>query len=379
MSLSGTLKKSFPILILLVLVLSMTLTVNANTGIVDADVLNFREGPSVVTKRIGRIPGGTKVDILDTSNKDWFVIKYNGLQGYVSSDYIKADGDASYGTGTVNATALHIRKSPSTSSTVLGKFYNNDKVEIISKEGSWYKVKYKNDTAYVYSAYINLNNSNSTSTKNEGKKYEVTCNILNLRKGPSTSSSKVGRLKRGDVVTLIETSGKWFYIKDSSGNKAYVHSDYVKLAGSSTSTVSRGNSTKVEPANTNTSNDADELIKYAKQFLGTKYVYGGASPSGFDCSGFTSYVFKQFGYKLNRVSRDQANNGVKVSKSNLQKGDLLLFSSSRSSNKIGHVGIYIGGGDFIHASSGSKYRVIISSLSEPFYVDTYITARRILK
>ena len=93
------------------------------------------------------------------------------------------------------------------------------------------------------------------------------------------------------------------------------------------------------------------------------------SPSGFDCSGFTSYVYKHFGYSLNRTSSGQRSNGVAVSKSDLQAGDILCFN--------GHVGLYIGGGSFIHAANPSK-GVIISSLSESYYQKNYITARRIL-
>ena len=111
------------------------------------------------------------------------------------------------------------------------------------------------------------------------------------------------------------------------------------------------------------------VVAYAKQFLGCSYVYGGTTPSGFDCSGFTSYVYRHFGYSLNRTSSGQRSNGVAVDKSNLKAGDILCFS--------GHVGIYIGGGSFIHAANPSK-GVIISSLSESYYTRNYITARRIL-
>ena len=97
-------------------------------------------------------------------------------------------------------------------------------------------------------------------------------------------------------------------------------------------------------------------------------MYGGTTPSGFDCSGFTQYVYKQCGVSLNRTSDAQASNGAAVSKSNLQPGDLVIFT--------GHVGIYIGNNKFIHAANPSK-GVITTSLSDSYYTKTYKTARRI--
>jgi peptidoglycan DL-endopeptidase CwlO len=89
---------------------------------------------------------------------------------------------------------------------------------------------------------------------------------------------------------------------------------------------------------------SDALVVYAAKFLGTRYVWGGTTPSGFDCSGFTKYVYAHFGISLNRVSRDQANQGTRVTKQGLKPGDLVFFG-----NPIHHVGIYVGNNSFIHA------------------------------
>lgn len=130
-----------------------------------------------------------------------------------------------------------------------------------------------------------------------------------------------------------------------------------------------------EPASNSNGIVGEQIVSYAKQFLGTRYISGGKTPNGFDCSGFTSYVYKHFGYTLNSNSAGQAQNGVKVEKANLQLGDLVLFS--QGSKAIGHVGIYIGGNQFIHASNPSD-GVKITSLSNSYYVQRYVTARRIL-
>ena len=109
------------------------------------------------------------------------------------------------------------------------------------------------------------------------------------------------------------------------------------------------------------------VVQIAEQFLGLPYVYGGSAPAGFDCSGFTSYVFKQLGYTLNRVSADQINNGVPVSKSELQPGDLLLFKKQGAA-RIHHVGIYVGDGMMIHCGSPISYTDLSRSYwQEHFY------------
>ena len=136
------------------------------------------------------------------------------------------------------------------------------------------------------------------------------------------------------------------------------------------------NNTEQEATTSNNSSKGEEIVAYAKKYLGCKYVYAGSGPSTFDCSGFTMYVYKHFGYSMGHSAVTQAGLGKYVSKSNLQPGDLVIFNNSANTS-IGHVGIYVGEGKFIHASSGGG-RVMISSLSGSYYKTRYVTARRII-
>ena len=136
---------------------------------------------------------------------------------------------------------------------------------------------------------------------------------------------------------------------------------------------SSGSSSASAPA-PNGSATGQQVASYACQFVGSRYVWGGTTPDGFDCSGLVYYVYKQFGYTLNRVAADQASNGRHVEPSELQPGDLLCFYSG--SSYIGHVGIYIGNGQFVHASN-STTGVIISDLAG-YYVSRGYEARRII-
>ena len=117
-----------------------------------------------------------------------------------------------------------------------------------------------------------------------------------------------------------------------------------------------------------------EIAKYAVQFVGCPYSWGGKSPAGFDCSGLVYYVYEQFGITLNRVAQEQAENGVHVDPSELQPGDILCFYSG--SSYIGHAGIYIGNGMFVHAQN-SATGVVITELAG-HYSERSFEARRIV-
>jgi cell wall-associated NlpC family hydrolase len=126
-----------------------------------------------------------------------------------------------------------------------------------------------------------------------------------------------------------------------------------------------------------------DMIAYAKKFIGTRYVRGGKSPKGFDCSGFTSYVFRQFGYDLNSSSSSQYGQGEKISRDEVSAGDLLFFTGRNSrSGRVGHVAIAIdnnpetGEITFIHAAISGGIR--IDRISAPYYAARFIGARRVL-
>ena len=150
-----------------------------------------------------------------------------------------------------------------------------------------------------------------------------------------------------------------------NGSPGYVYSQYVK-AGSFSSTV---------PPDSGGSVEGRQVAEFALQFVGYNYCWGGKSPeTGFDCSGLVYYVYQQFGYTLNRVACDQANNGVHVEPDQLQPGDILCFYSSN--DYIGHVGIYIGDNKFVHAQN-SATGVVVSAL-EGYYASRGFEARRII-
>ena len=148
------------------------------------------------------------------------------------------------------------------------------------------------------------------------------------------------------------------------------------------SSANRESATTVSSVTTETTTEetskGQEIVEYAKQYLGCPYVYGGSGDKSFDCSGFTMYVYKKFGYTLSHSAIAQSKVGTYVAKEDLQAGDLVFFLDYETMDGIGHCGIYIGNGEFIHASSGSGYCVKISNLLTGSYNTRYATARRLI-
>ncbi len=119
--------------------------------------------------------------------------------------------------------------------------------------------------------------------------------------------------------------------------------------------------------------DRNAIIATGQKYMGVPYVWGGATPAGFDCSGFTQYVMKQNGITIPRTAAEQFAAGSPVDKANLQVGDLVFFTTYKPG--ASHVGFYMGDGKFLHASSGAK-EVTVSKLDEKYYTERYIGARR---
>lgn len=275
---------------------------------------------------------------------------------------------ASVGVGTVNVSGLRLREEPSTQSAILNTAYFGDHVVVLEEvEDGWYKVDYKSVVGYMYGKYLDVE---ATADMDLGYGVVKVSSSLNVRVGPGTKYDKVGFLYSDTVVSITGVENGWYRIayRDIEG---YVSSNYVSLCKGEQG--GRGDDEVVKPA----SSKAEEVIAYAKTFLGTPYVYGGNGPKSFDCSGFTKYVYNHFGYSINRTASTQLQNGRAVEKSELQMGDLVFFRNDGDSHAASHVGIYIGHGQFIHASSDTR-TVTIGELNKGNNLRKYVGARRIL-
>lgn len=216
----------------------------------------------------------------------------------------------------------------------------------------------------------------------------VNTELVNMRKEASTSAEVIARLSLNTAVDVYDEQNGWYKVK-VSGNDGYISSSLLSETKQEVTTTSRSAEAPRGSSGTSTASTArtDEtttapttgkgatVVETAKNYIGSKYVYGGSSPSGFDCSGFTLYIYKQHGVSLNRTAAAQFKNGASVARGDLQPGDLIMFGPSVSA--INHVGIYIGGGQIVHAANSSR-GVTIDTINSGYYNNTYVGARRVI-
>lgn len=277
--------------------------------------------------------------------------------------------------GTVTtASSVNFRTEATTASESMGKLSDGTRVAILDEADGWYKVAYDGQVGYMSADYVvaqPIMNITCGGAK-------VTTEVLNLRSGPGTENSIVTKLYQGSVARIIGINNAWFKV-EYGGYTGYISPDYVEIVPySSTSSSSAAAVSTASAASLSVATGTrQQLVEYAATLLGCKYVYGGSSPSGFDCSGYVKYVFAHFGINLSRTSASQYSNSVRISKSDLNLGDLVFFSQTSGSSTVGHVGIYVGNGQFIHAASPGK-GVRYDSLSDSYYSSHYIGCGRIL-
>ncbi|MBQ7800816.1 MAG: SH3 domain-containing protein [Oscillospiraceae bacterium] len=352
----------------------------------------------------------------------------NGTSGSSSSDTNASDTDASdsdtsaaaaasgvkYGVAFVTGSGLRLRASASTGSKTLASASKGEVVLVLSKEGDWYKVVYNQKEGYMHGDYLNVK-----TTENVELGYgTINANKVNLRSGAGTSNAKVATGSKGDKAYVIGIANGWYKVIYGS-SICYLRSDYLDLteipyenkASSKSPLFFRGGkSTGTEPSaaalngttgstgttsgstsnstsgstssgtasgsgsSASTSSSGSSIVATAKKYLGVPYVWGGASPNGFDCSGFVYYVLRSCGYSVSRTAASMYKQGTPVEKSDLQPGDVVFFQNTYKAG-ISHVGIYVGNGQFIHSPHTGEV-VSYADLYSDYYVSHYYGACR---
>lgn len=298
---------------------------------------------------------------------------------------------------------------PLVNANIIQNIKSNEIVTVISKTMGWAYIETDevlgwirqdvliDSTVVPDDTTITIPNNNDNNSQDEGtqtvadtKIEEKTMYINNtsvyVRKGPSTEHEIVDSLILNNAVKVVAENGDWYKV-EVAGKTGYIAKRL--LSDKQVTTTSRGEANREEAQttqqseaqNSQTSNTSkgQQVVEYAKKYLGCKYVYGASGPHTFDCSGFTMYVLKNFGVTLSHSATAQSRVGTYIAKENLQPGDLVFFTDYETGNGIGHCGIYIGDGNFIHASSGTGYCVKISTLTSGSYLKRYETARRIVQ
>lgn len=310
---------------------------------------------------------------------------------------------------------------PLINSNILTNLKKDSKVTIKSEVNGWIYVETEELTGWILTSSVDIasldtqsNNEqvnsqepkveesnktekteeqNTQTTTNETKTEEpkvtpvtektmyVNTASIYMRKGAGTNYEVVDSLILNSSVIVTGEINDWYQVK-VSGKTGYIAKRLLsnKKTEESTARSSEERTNNQEQTTTNdvVTSKGEEVVNYAKQYLKCKYVYGASGPSTFDCSGFTMYVFKHFGISLSHSATAQSKKGTYVAKEDLQPGDLVFFKDYQTMDGIGHCGIYVGDGNFIHASSGTGYCVKLSTLLTGSYNTRYSTARRII-
>ena len=298
---------------------------------------------------------------------------------------------------------VNVRSIPSEDGEVVGKLYDNSVGDFLGEENGWYKIESGNCIGYVKAEYCVTGEAADEMAKEVGRRTAtVTTQTLNVRKEPNTESSILGQVPMGEELTVTDEAGGWVQIKIEEGY-GYVSEEYVTLSiefvkaesieeekarlkkeeeerqaaleasrkakeAAAQAATEEAAQVQVAAAAVSTSNSdlGQQVADFAVQFVGNPYVYGGTSlTNGADCSGFTLAVYANFGVSLPHSSAAQNKKGTNVgSISNAIPGDIVYYS--------GHVGIYIGNGQIVHAST-PRTGIVISNAN----YDKILGVRRI--
>ena len=371
------------------------------TGTVTADALRMRSKPNTGSSILTTLYKGTKVELLSTEENGWYKVIYNGKEGYMSAEWLNVVVTASTQAPstapteeapaeepaaeepaviTVNSTAvvtdgpLNLRSGPGTGYDKVSLLLKGDKVTVLEILDGWYRVSAKGTEGYVSAKFIAPDTSGSSGTQNQTQTQPQTqvktqnalvlTGPLNVRSGPGTSYTRIGSLKVGTTVTVIGKSGQWYQIKYANLT-GYVHSDYVTL---------------MEELSSSPVGQAAAAL--AISLIGSRYVYGAEGPTTFDCSGLAYYIYKQLGYTIARGSSSQyKNSGRFVPLAEMEPGDLIYFFDPKYDGSGGtlpttHMGIYVGDGRFVHAST-TTYRVQYDNVYNSYYTRYIVGVKRI--
>ena len=265
--------------------------------------------------------------------------------------------------------------------------YTGDTFKVLATQGEWVEVSVDGEKGWVPSRFVDIKSAPGFVVKES----------VNFRKDANIDSEIIEELSKGSKLEVIEDQGEWIKVKYNE-NEGYVNAKYIsdeapvieevvseeintnRVSNAQNSNKKNNSSSnKIEQSNENvpSSNQslAQAVVNLAYSKIGSPYVWGAEGPNSFDCSGLTSYVYKQAaGISLPRTSTAQSTYGKTVSKSNLQPGDLVFFGSNGSVN---HVGIYVGGGNMIHSPKPGE-TVKVTSINSSYYVNRFITAKRVL-
>jgi len=281
---------------------------------------------------------GDEFKVIGTQG-EWVKVSLEDGEGWLPARYV----DIKEATGYVTGEKVNFRKEANTDSDIIEELEIGSSLKVLEVDGNWMKVKKGEDEGYIRSLYVS----------DEAPVIEVEEPVVNNIQPSNTQSNRN---------------------QNSTSSNNSTNSSNGQAQKPSKKPVQNNNSSYNPPASSTSSVQAVLNLAYSK--IGCPYVWGAEGPNSFDCSGFTSYVFRNaVGVSIPRTSSAQSGYGRTVSKANLQPGDLVFFNTSGSG--VSHVGIYVGGGNMIHSPSTGK-TVRVTSINSAYYSARFVTAKRVL-
>ena len=301
-------------------------------------------------------------------------------------------------------TDTKIKIVPTINATDISELKANEEVTIVETINEWVCVETKTTKGWIIKDKLKsietveeteqepeINEETENTETAEKKPQEevvlktlyINSDTVNLRKEANTNSEIISKLSLNTKVEVYSEENGWSKVR-VDGKEGYISSELLSQQPKETSrsleeprkpeeTTKEG--TEKETTSNVSSGNGTNVVETAKSYIGSKYVYGATGPTTFDCSGFTYYVFKLYGVTLSRTAAGQYSNGIGVNRSDLQPGDIIMFGPSASG--INHVGIYIGGGQIVHAANASR-GVTTDTINSGYYNNNYVGARRVL-
>lgn len=417
----------------------INISLAANTVKVNVETANLREEANSDSKILEQLSLNKEVEVLEKGD-EWCKVKVDGISGYIKGDLITISGKSNI-TERVQTLAedkvednqsetntdetanqenqvqeeketkkivledTKLKIVPAINATEIIEVKKDQEVTITETINGWVCIQTKTTKGWIRIDKLKSVEESKTETTQEAVEEEkvekkpedtllktlyVNSDTVNLRKESSKNSEVITSLSLNTAVDVYAEENGWSKVK-VNGKEGYISSSLLSSKKQETSRSQSTPRTQTIQTNTETiqaetqsttqtdtvpvSGKGTTVVETAKNYIGCSYVYGATGPSSFDCSGFTSYVFKQHGVSLNRTAAGQYSNGVYVSRDQLQEGDLIMFGSSTSS--INHVGIYIGGGQIVHAANKSR-GVTIDTIYSGYYNNNYVGARRVM-
>jgi len=397
-----------------------------NTG---GDGVRLRSDSSKTSNILATIPEGA-IALVTNGPKDadgvtWYQVQYAGQSGWVNADFVSARKLSNYAAVTfTDGGGVRLRDNTDTNANVVGMVPEGAIVLIVdgpklSQDGTpWYHVNHAGKHGYLMGTFLVPTDGpapvvppRDTTTKTTdvtvmkvpdvtgGDNVKVTSTDnagVRMRDDAGYSADVLTILEEGTVVTVTgktrtDTKGNSWVPVSFDGTKGFVVGPYLTKtsdaatkktplpappsASKTDQSVSSAASAPQSAPATTTSLGA-KIVAEAMKYVGYPYVWAGASPSGFDCSGFVMYIAQKVaGQSISHSIGQQASSGQYVAKENLQPGDLVFFANTYTAG-LSHVGIYIGSGRFVHAENEGT-GVVVSNINGGYYGSKYYTARRL--